>query len=210
MQVLSTNIGSSTEVVWRGKTITTGIFKYPTESGIQLEHEQVRSDTIADRKVHGGVYKACYLFSAHHYPYWKEKYPTLEWDWGMLGENLTMDRLEEDRLRIGSIYRLGTALVQVTQPREPCFKLCIRFIDLGILKAFIDHGHPGTYVKVLEQGTVQKGDRMELIEESGNPLTIQAFYRLLFEREKDPETLKLAIANEALPSYKRERLKKWL
>ncbi|MFC4222126.1 MOSC domain-containing protein [Flagellimonas marina] len=210
MKVISTNIGNPTPIVWNGKQTTTGIFKYPVKEPLRLETESVANDTIADRKVHGGVFKACYLFSSNHYPYWKEKYPHLDWDWGMFGENLTIEGLDETKLKIGSIYKLGSALVQITQPREPCFKLGIRFQSQEILKEFIDHGFPGTYIRILEVGQVTTGDMMELVEESKSSLTTQAFYKLLFSKEKIAEHLKLAIANDALPSGKRERLEKWL
>lgn len=209
MHVISTNIAIPKMVQWNGQEVITGIYKYPVAEPIQLGTETVVGDTIADRTVHGGIFKACYLFSSKHYPYWKEIYPGLDWDWGMFGENLTLEGLDESKLRIGSIYRLGTALVQISQPREPCYKLGIKFGTQEILKQFIDHGFPGTYVKVLEMGNVKVGDEMKLVEESKNPLTVQQFYQLLFSPAKDPALLKLAIENEALPLYKRERLKKY-
>ncbi len=210
MKVISTNIGHPTPIVWNGKQTTTGIYKHPVAEPLFLETESVAKDTIADRKVHGGVFKACYLFSSDQYPYWKEKFPHLEWDWGMFGENLTIEGLDESKLKIGNIYRLGGALVQITQPREPCYKLGIRFGTQNILKDFIDHGFPGTYVRILEVGKVSKGDTMELAEEAKSTLTTQEFYRLLFSREKNPEHIKLAMANTALPIEKRERLEKFL
>lgn len=209
MKVISTNIGTSTQIVWNGKHTTTGIYKSPVNSPIFLDVEDVRGDTVVDRKYHGGVHKACYLFSADHYPYWKEKYPHLEWDWGMFGENLTLEGLDESQIRIGSTYQLGTALVQITQPREPCYKLGIRFGDQGILKQFIDHGLPGTYVRVVEPGKVTVGDPMELVEASKSPLTVQQFFHLLYSPTKDRDLVRQAIDNPALPLGKREKLKKW-
>ena len=210
MKVISTNIGQPTPIVWNGNQTTTGIYKHPVEEPLFLGMESVAKDTIADRRVHGGEFKACYLFSSDQYPYWREKYSHLDWNWGMFGENLTVEGLDETKLRIGSIYKLGSALVQITQPREPCFKLGIRFGSQDILKEFIDHGFPGTYVRVLEEGNVSKGDAMELVEESGSTLTIHEFYRLLFSKEKDQKLVKLAIDNDALPPGKREKLEKFL
>ncbi|WP_318309962.1 MOSC domain-containing protein [Flagellimonas crocea] len=209
MKVISTNLGRPTKIVWNGKETTTGIYKFPVKHPIVLDSADVQGDTVVDRKYHGGTYKACYLFSADHYPFWKAKYPLLEWDWGMFGENLTVEGLDESKLKIGSIYKMGGALIQISQPREPCYKLGIRFGDQNILKQFIDHGLPGTYVRVLEPGEVSIGDGLELMEESKNPLTVQQFYRLLFAKTKDPELLQWAIKNSALPMSKREKLKKW-
>ena len=209
MKVTSTNLGEPTKINWNGKQTLTGIYKYPVDQPIYLDTEDVQGDTVVDRKYHGGIYKACYLFSADHYDYWKAKYPQLEWDWGMFGENLTIQGLDESQLRIGSTYRLGTALVQISQPREPCYKLGIRFGDQEILKQFIDHGRPGTYIRVLEPGTVSKGDSMELVTASESPLTIAQFYELLFAKEKNQHVLQQALHNEALPLAKREKLQKW-
>ena len=127
----------------------------------------------------------------------------------MFGENLTITGLDESQIRIGNIYKIGNALVQVTQPREPCFKLGIRFKNQEVLKQFITHEKPGTYVKILEEGYVTTDDSVELIEESENPLTVKQFYQLLYMRKKDEELVKLAIENTALPLYKRERLQRF-
>ena len=136
MKVISTNLAKPVFFEWNGETHSTGIFKYPVDQALTLQEENVLDDTIADRRVHGGVFKACYLYSSDNYPYWKEKYPHLDWKWGMFGENLTVDGLDESQLRIGSIYELGTALVQITQPREPCYKLGYRFGNQDILRIY--------------------------------------------------------------------------
>ncbi|MCA0960478.1 MOSC domain-containing protein [Muricauda ruestringensis] len=209
MKIISTNLGNPTKIVWNGKETTTGIYKFPVDQPILLESTDVKGDSVIDRKHHGGIYKAAYLFSADRYAYWKEKYPDLEWNWGMFGENLTIQGLDESQIRIGSIYRLGTALVQITQPREPCYKLGIRFKDQNMIKQFIDQGFPGTYVRVLENGTVKTGDSMELSKASETPLTVQEFYKLLYAKTKDSDVLRLALQNEAIPKSKREKLKKW-
>ena len=210
MKVISTNLAKPVFFEWNGETHSTGIFKYPVDQALTLQEENVLDDTIADRRVHGGVFKACYLYSSDNYPYWKEKYPHLDWKWGMFGENLTVDGLDESQLRIGSIYELGTALVQITQRREPCYKLGYRFGNQDILSEFIEHGCPGTYVRILKTGQVKNGDELKLVEASESPLTTKQFYKLLFSRQKDKELIKLAITNEALPQRKRDKLKKFL
>ncbi len=210
MRIISTNIGQPTTILWNGKKEQTGIFKYPVSEPLFLEKESVAQDTISNRKVHGGVHKACYLFSMNQYPYWKGLYPDLEWNWGMFGENLTVEGLDEAKIRIGDIFRVGSALVQVSQPREPCYKLGVRFGNQDILRQFIDHGYSGMYVRVLEEGQVKTGDVLQLEKASENPLTVKQFFNFLFERKKNPDILELAIANTALPEHKRERLKKYL
>jgi len=210
MKVISTNLGKPRTILRNGKEEQTGIYKYPTNDTLFLGKTDVEKDTVIDRKHHAGVDKACYLFSADHYPYWKKRYPQLEWKWGMFGENLTIEGLNEADLRIGDIYKIGTASVQVSQPREPCYKLGVRFGSQEIIRQFIDHGFPGTYVRILEEGKVAPNDELILVQRSGNPLTVKQFYELLFSKKKDLEIVKLAIDNPSLPKYKRDYLKKFL
>ncbi len=145
MKVISTNIGKPTTIHWNGKEEQTGIFKYPTNEALYLGKTDVTKDTVIDRKHHAGINKACYLFSLDHYPYWKKMYPKLKWDWGMFGENLTIEGLNEAEIRIGDIFKIGNALIQVSQPREPCYKLGVRFGTQEILRQFIDHGFPSNF-----------------------------------------------------------------
>jgi len=210
MKVIATNIANPTSIFWNGKEEITGIFKFPVSAPITLDKDAVVNDTIANREVHGGEHKSCYLFSSDHYPYWKEKYPGLNWDWGMFGENLSVEGLDEDGLRIGDIFKIGSAVVQVSQPREPCYKLGIRFGSQRILKQFIAHAHPGTYVRLLQKGQVAAGDVLELVKKSSNSLTVRQFHQLLYAKEKNRAHLLLAIDNKAIPGQKREKLKKWL
>ena len=210
MKVISTNLGKPVFFEWNGEKQATGIYKYPVDGPLLLKEEDVAGDTVSDRRVHGGIFKACYLFSSDFYPYWKEKYPDLKWNWGMIGENLTVAALDESELMIGNIYRLGTALVQIPEPREPCYKLGIRFGTQDILKQFIDHGHPGTYIRILKTGQVQIGDELQLVEQAKRSLSTKQLYEQLFARKKNPNLLQLAVENEALPIRKREKLKKLL
>ncbi len=210
MKIKATNLGNKTIVAWRGKKISTGIFKYPVQGSISLGKEIVTNDLIADRKVHGGLDKACYLFSTDHYSYWQKLYPDLDWNWGMFGENLTVEGLDENRVLIGDIYQIGTALVQVSQPREPCFKLGIRFGSQKILKQFIEHAYPGTYVRILSEGETNAGDEVILVERSPNALSIRDFFKLVFSKEKDQQVLELALNNQSLPKSKRDKLRKYI
>lgn len=210
MKVISTNLGTPTTFTWNGREEQTGIFKKPVVQPLYLTKNDVAKDTVIDRVHHAGEHKACYLFSSEQYPYWKAKYPELDWDWGMFGENLTVSGLDEADIRVGDIYQLGTALVQISQPREPCYKLGIRFGSQDILKEFIDHNRPGTYVRVLEEGEVQLGDELTLREQSQNRLTIQQFYQLLYMRKKPKDLLDLFMDNPAVPQYKKERYQKYI
>ena len=210
MRIISTNLGEPRTILWNGEEEQTGIFKYPVSGPLKLGKSDVVDDTVIDRKHHAGVNKACYLFASDNYLFWKKEYPDLEWDWGMFGENLTVEGLDESFLRIGDILKIGGATVQVSQPREPCYKLGVRFDNQDILKKFIEHSRPGTYVRVLEEGEVKKGDSVKMLERSKNTLTVSQFYRLLYAKNKDSEILHLFMDNPAVPEYKKIKMQKYL
>lgn len=210
MKIISTNIAEPITFNWNGQTVTTGIYKKPVNHPLFLGNQVVKGDYISDRNVHGGEFKACYLFSADNYPYWKERYPQLDWEWGMFGENLTVASLNEKELHIGDIYAIGSTLVQVTQPREPCFKFGHKFGDTKALSTFIAHGYPGTYIRVLEEGYVKTGDVIELVEKATDSISIWDFFQLSYARNKNKAHIKCILDNTALPKRKREKLRLFL
>tara|TARA_R110002033_G_scaffold46253_1_gene90792 strand:- start:748 stop:1383 length:636 start_codon:yes stop_codon:yes gene_type:complete len=206
MKVISTNIAQPTTFIWNAKEVTTGIYKKPTNGSIYLGKTDVKGDTISNRKVHGGEFKACYLFSADQYPYWQDLYPHLKWTYGMLGENLTVKGLDEQQLFIGDIYKLGNALVQITQPREPCFKFAYKFGSNAVLQQFINHGFSGTYVKVLEEGDVNIDDTFQLVEHQPNGITVFQLFELLYAENKNKAHIEISLNNNALPENLKKRL----
>ena len=208
MKIISTNIGEPRTILWRGKAVNSGIFKYSVDEPIQLEVEDVVNDHVIDRRYHGGVDKACYLYSADHYSYWQSLYPKLKMPWGMFGENLTVEGLHEAKVNIGDIFKIGEAVVQATQPRQPCFKLEFRFNDREIVRKFVESGFSGVYVRVLEKGSVKAGDSMKLIEKKES-LSIQEVYKFIYASEFDPEILKAVNDPFIAASCKKDLLKRW-
>lgn len=206
MKVISVNIGEITEVPWRGQTVRTGIFKHPVDA-IQLGVEDVEKDHVVDRRVHGGVDKACYLFSSDAYGPFREKYRKLDWDWGMFGENVTMDSLREDEICIGDRYQLGSAVVEVSQPRVPCFKFGIRFGSQIALKDFIAQERSGVYVRLITPGTVKAGDSMKLIQ-NGSDISVLEIFQLLFQKIVDPQRVQLALELPTLAEMMKKGLRK--
>lgn len=198
MEVVSVNIGEKKAIQWRGKTTYTGIFKYPVNQAIHLGKTDVEKDHVIDRRYHGGIDKACYIFSADHYHHWQKLFPKLEWQYGMFGENISIKGLDENSLYIGDIYRLGETTVQVSQPRQPCFKLGIRFGTQTVIKKFIAQKQPGIYVRVLDEGKVNVGDSFELIERMHNSISIGEVWDLLYAPNPDPELLKFALDHPIL------------
>lgn len=210
MIIRSTNLASPVRIRWNGREEMTGIYKKPEAAGIYLGRDGVRGDTIGNPRVHGDRYKACYLFSVDDYPYWKERYPHLEWGFGMFGENLSVEGLSEQNLRMGATFRLGEARIRITTPREPCYKLGIRFGDQGVIDRFVAHGRPGAYAEVLTEGTVRPGDRMELESDAGDAPDIAAYYRLLFAPKKDLRVLRQALEVPFLTERSKKQLQRWL
>lgn len=183
MKVIATNIGDRRSINYRGKTIETGIYKAPVKEGIFLEKEDVKGDAVVDRRFHGGIDKACYLYSAEAYEYWKPLYMDLDWKYGMFGENLTVLGLDEKLLKVGDRYQVGDAIVEISQPRQPCFKLGIRMGTQAILKQFMNTSLSGSYVRVIKNGMVKEGDIFHLIHEAiGNPTIFEIFHTLYQEK----------------------------
>ncbi len=209
MIVISTNIGEPKTIVWNGKEEQTGIYKYPVEHAIFLGNEDVENDHVIDRKHHGGVDKACYLYSADHYNWWEKFYPELEMPWGMFGENLTVESLHENEIHIGDIFEIGEAVLQATQPRQPCYKLGIRFNEPKVVRQFVESGFPGVYVRVLKSGAVKKGDNM-ILKEKSDSVSIQKVFELLYTDNFQKESLKQALENPFLAeSCRKDLLKRW-
>ena len=209
MEVVSTNIGKPTTIEWNGEKVQTGIYKHQVDEPIYLGTKDVRKDNVMDRRYHGGVDKACYLYSADHYNYWKKFYPELELSWGMFGENLTIEGLHEAEINIGDTFQLGEATIQVTQPRQPCFKLGVRFGDPMVVKQFVDSGFPGVYVRVLKNGFVKTGDKL-IQTEKKNALSIQKVFKLLYAEEFQEEAVEMAVKDPFLAeSCRRDLQKRW-
>lgn len=209
MKIVSTNIGEKRTLDYKGKKVETGIFKFSVDHPIFLGSEDVENDHVMDRKYHGGTDKACYLYGANHYEYWKSLYPALDFPSGMFGENLTVDGLNETGINIGDIYKIGEAQIQVTQPRQPCFKLEFRFPDKNIVRKFIDSGYSGVYVRVLSQGMVKAGDEMQLIRKNDS-LSIHTIFNMLYTDKVDEKLLEKAL-NEPLlaESCRKDLIQKW-
>ncbi len=176
MKVVSVNIGERKKVQWKNKEYETGIFKYPVETSIFLDTEDVRGDNVVNRIHHGGVLQAAYAYGEQHYAYWKKLYPEQDWNYGMFGENITISNLNEEEIHVGSIYQLGKSKVEITKPRQPCLKLGIRFNNLKIIKQFWNSTKSGIYFKILETGSVHKSDELILLENKPKNMTIAELY----------------------------------
>ena len=212
MRLVSVNIGHPREVIYKGKTVTTGIFKEPVEGRTALRRLNLDGDRQADLSVHGGPSKAVYAYPFEHYEYWREQYPGVDLPWGMFGENLTVEGLREESLNIGDRVRIGSAQLMVTEPRLPCHKLAAKFGRDDIIKRFLHSGRTGFYFAVLQEGEVGTGDGIELVSRDEHNVTVADITRLYVREKDDMTTLRRAVQVEALPEswrgYFRKRIEK--
>ena len=122
MKIISTNIGEKRILNYKGKEVETGIFKYSVDTPIFLDMEDVKGDAICNREHHGGILQAVYGYSVKHYEYFKELHPTVNFEMGIFGENLTMDNLDETKIHQGDTFKVGNAILEATVQRNPCYK----------------------------------------------------------------------------------------
>ena len=164
MKVISVNVGMPREVVWKGLAVQTAIFKEPVAGTVAIRKLNLAGDQQADLTVHGGPEKAVYAYPVEHYEYWRKQLPKFSLSWGAFGENLTTVGLNEDTLSIGDVLRVGSAVLQVTQPRMPCYKLQIRFNRDDLIKRFLLSGRSGFYFSVVEPGDVGAESEIEILD----------------------------------------------
>jgi MOSC domain-containing protein YiiM len=212
MRVVSVNVGLPRQVTYKGKTITTGIFKEPVEGRIRVRRLNLDGDRQADLSVHGGPSKAVYAYPSEHYEYWREQLPGVDLPWGMFGENLTVEGLREEGLNIGDRIRIGSAQLMVTEPRLPCYKLAAKFGRDDIIKRFLHSGRTGFYFAVLQEGEVGARDDITVVGRDKHRVTVADITRLYSHDKDDVSTVRRAVQVEALPEswrgYFQKRIKK--
>ena len=166
MRIENIAVGQPEDHVWNGKTLRTAIYKKSIPGPVMIRRHNVDGDLQASPSIHGGPYKAVYVYSADHYPWWREH---LQRDvpLAMFGENLTVSGWNDAEACIGDVYRFGEAELEVAGPRLPCSKLAMKFGDPHMIKRFSDAGRWGLYHAVHEEGTVKVGDTVEKEQEMG-------------------------------------------
>jgi MOSC domain-containing protein YiiM len=199
VQVISVNVGLPRDVVWKGMTVQTGIFKDPVDGPVTISKLNLVGDQQADLTVHGGAEKAVYAYPAEHYEYWRRELPEVSFSWGKFGENLTTEGLTEEALCIGDRLRVGSAVLMVTQPRMPCYKLALRFDRDDMIKRFLTSRRSGFYFSVIEEGEVLAGSKIEIVSRDPHRVTVVDIVRLYLGQAPDPALLQRAMNVSALP-----------
>ncbi len=220
MKLVSVNTGLPREVMWHGRSVTTGIFKEPIEGRVALRKLNLDGDRQADLTAHGGESKAVYCYPVAYYDYWRRELPGHELPTAIFGENFTVsestkDGLFEDSVHLGDRFSVGSAELIVTQPRLPCYKLALRFQMDDMVKRFLASGRTGFYFAVTREGEVGAGDEIEVIGRDPNSVPVSEITRLYIAKrygDDDVKSLRRALRVAALPEswkgYFRERLER--
>jgi len=203
--VAAVHISAGRVVEWRGAPVETGIFKEPVAGRVRVRTLGLDGDRQCDPTVHGGPWKAVYGYAASHYPWWAGQLGR-DLASGMFGENLTLEGFDESATHVGDVFRIGEVLLQAVQPRQPCFKLGIRFDDPLMVRRFVEAGRFGVYFRVLEEGTLAVGDAVTPVSRDPRAVPIPALVSLLDAEERDPALVARALECDALPPTWRSKL----
>lgn len=196
-EVLSLNIGLPKEVTYGGKVIHTGINKNQVREPVFLSFLKFNGDGQADLVHHGGVDKAVCVYSGEHYRYW-EKELNEDLVYGAFGENITISGLCEEDVCIGDTFQIGEAIVQVTQPRQPCFKLAKKYNIPKLPLYFQETGYTGFYFRVLKEGWVSPADTLKLLKSDPKGVTVAFANRIMHKEKQNVEGLKRILEVQAL------------
>lgn len=210
MHIISINIGKPKNILWKNKKTITSIFKQPIHQPCQVSFSGIEGDEQADLRYHGGETKAVYSYDNSYYEQWKKILPRNDWQYGMFGENLTTKGLPDNEVRIGNVYKIGSTILKAMEPRFPCSKLNVRFGLSIMVKMFTQQKQNGIYFKIMQEGTIQKNDPIELIESSEYNITISDIVHCFYNKGNNATTLKNILAVSYLPKGLRKNLEAFL
>ena len=204
-RVVSVNVGLPRELSWRGEDVSTGIFKLPVSGPVAVRGVNLDGDGQADRVAHGGPDKAVYAYAVEDYRWWEEELG-IRLVPATFGENLTIEGLDVCGALIGERWRIGTTLLEVAQPRFPCFKIGVRMNDATFPKRFADALRNGAYLRIVEPGVLASGDRVEVISRPRHAWSIREVARVRqFEPARLTELLDVDAVGAHLLDHVRRR-----
>ncbi|WP_447977489.1 MOSC domain-containing protein [Candidatus Nitrospira bockiana] len=206
MKLVSVNVSPIKRLSYRGKSVPTGIFKEPVARPVRLRALGLDGDHQADQENHGGVDQAVYLYPAEHYAYWSEVLGRTDLAYGQFGENLTVEGMTEAAVRVGQTFRIGSALIQISQSRVPCYKLGAKMGSQAFPKRFLDSRRLGFYARVLEEGEVAAGDTIRPNGMESGTLTVAELVDVMFFDQDNRGLIQKALRARGLSEGWRERL----
>lgn len=195
--VVSVNVGEVEPLEWRGRTIHTAIWKRPVDVPLQARALGLAGDVQGDRRVHGGVDKAVYSYAVEHHPFWRSELGDAVGP-GSFGENLATRGLVEDEVRIGDRYRVGAALLEVSEPRQPCSTFAALHRRADLPKVFAAAGWSGIYFRVIEEGAIAAGDPIAVEQRGDSRWTVRRVFEWVMGREPLPADLDQLLSDTAL------------
>ena len=202
-RLLSVNVGLPREILWRGKTVYTSVWKEPVQGRRLVRRLNVDGDAQGDTAGHGGEHRAVFVYQMDSYHYWQRELKRNDFTFGQFGENFTVEGLADSEVCVGDRYRIGSALFEVTQPRVTCYRVGMRMDEPRMPALLVAHRRPGFYFRVLEEGEVGAGDEIVKVAEGPERLTIAAVDGLLYLSGPAKEDLVRALRIPALsPGWK--------
>ena len=212
MKILSINVSETQKVIFNGKELITSIYKKPVSNKVAVSSQGIEGDRQADLTVHGGYDKAVYAYSYAHYQTWGEKLNSDFKEYGLVGENLTIDDFNEEDINIGDQFKINECLLQVSQPRIPCYKIGIKLNSRDFPRMFSQSGLLGSYLRVIHDGEITSGDEIQKVHAEDNSMSLKDISNLLFVDVKNIELMKKALdikpLTEEIKEKFRERLMK--
>ena len=205
MKLLSINVAQPQTITVKGRTYRSGINKRHQMGRVHLCRLGLAGDGQGDSKNHGGPQQAVYCYPHEHYAYWAAQLGRDDFHYGAFGENLTLLGLLESDVGIGDTFQIGSAVIQVTQPRVPCYKLADKLGIPGFEKTFLQANRVGFYARVLQAGVLEAGDPVQLLERDNAGLSVAAVMAALYLDRGDHATIATAAQLQALsPGWRRK------
>jgi ferredoxin-NADP reductase/MOSC domain-containing protein YiiM len=196
--VISVNVGRTREVDWRGKKVTTAIWKEPVAGPVKVCRLGAEGDQQADRMGHGGEQRALFVYQVESYHYWQDFLGREEFVMGQFGENLTVSGMADDEVCVGDRYRVGGTVLEISQPRVTCYKVGIRLDDERMPALLVKHRRPGFYFRVIQEGVVSAGDIIEKLADGPGRMSVADIDGLLYTSAHPVEKLDEALRIDAL------------
>jgi ferredoxin-NADP reductase/MOSC domain-containing protein YiiM len=197
-RLLSLNVGLPRDIVWQGRTVHTAIWKEPVQGRRMARRLNINGDGQGDLAGHGGEHRAVFVYQIESYRYWQSQLGRTEFTYGQFGENFTVEGLPDDEVCIGDRYRVGSALLEVTQPRVTCYRVGIRMKEPQMAALLVSHGRPGFYFRVLEEGEVGADDEIVRVTQGPEGMTVAEVDGLLYKPGHPADRLELALRIPAL------------
>jgi MOSC domain-containing protein YiiM len=205
-RIRSINVSAIREVEFFGQFVATGIFKEPVAGPVAAHDLGLEGDVQADFTVHGGREKAVYSYPHEHYEAWKNVLGMDRLSPGSFGENITCEGLTELNLCVGDVLRIGSAKLQVIQPRSPCYKLQFKFGRPDMVAQFVRMGLPGWYASVVESGSFAAGDRIDFDFRPTDRISIADIWRYSLSEDADEPTKERVMQLSLLPQFRKDRI----